>query len=90
MIIEERHHLAEPHGRPPSSGRHAPRQAARVRRRPARTSLGTWTRPTVRARRLELDVIPTFKTVDTCGAEFAAETPYHYSTYEDTDEVACV
>ena len=42
----------------------------------------------MRARRLELDVVPTFKTVDTCGAEFAAETPYHYSTYEDTDEVA--
>ncbi len=31
---------------------------------------------------------PTFKTVDTCAAEFAAETPYHYSTYEDTDEIA--
>ena len=32
-------------------------------------------------------VVPTFKTVDTCGAEFAAETPYYYSTYEDEDEV---
>ena len=31
--------------------------------------------------------MPTFKTVDTCGAEFAAETPYYYSTYEDEDEV---
>jgi carbamoyl-phosphate synthase large subunit len=30
----------------------------------------------------------TFKTVDTCAAEFAATTPYHYSTYEDTNEVA--
>ncbi len=30
---------------------------------------------------------PTFKTVDTCAAEFAAETPYHYATYEDEDEV---
>ena len=30
---------------------------------------------------------PTFKTVDTCAAEFAAETPYHYSTWEDEDEV---
>ncbi len=29
----------------------------------------------------------TFKTVDTCGAEFAAHTPYHYSTTEDEDEV---
>ena len=41
----------------------------------------------VRARRLEAGVRVTFKTVDTCGAEFEAETPYHYSTYEDTDEV---
>jgi carbamoyl-phosphate synthase large subunit len=32
-------------------------------------------------------VTPTFKTVDTCGAEFDAETPYHYSTYEDETEV---
>ena len=42
---------------------------------------------TVRARRLEAGVRATFKTVDTCGAEFDAETPYHYSTYEDEDEV---
>ncbi|MFI5046567.1 MAG: carbamoyl-phosphate synthase large subunit [Acidimicrobiia bacterium] len=30
----------------------------------------------------------TYKTVDTCAAEFAASTPYHYGTYEDEDEVA--
>jgi carbamoyl-phosphate synthase large subunit len=30
----------------------------------------------------------TFKTVDTCGAEFEAHTPYHYSTTEDEDEIA--
>jgi carbamoyl-phosphate synthase large subunit len=41
----------------------------------------------VRAARLALDVRATFKTVDTCGAEFEARTPYHYSTYEDEDEV---
>jgi len=41
----------------------------------------------VRAARLGAGVKATFKTVDTCGAEFEAETPYHYSTYEDTDEV---
>src|SRR4051812_34542813 len=41
----------------------------------------------VRSARLALDVRATFKTVDTCAAEFAAETPYHYSTYEDDDEV---
>ncbi len=40
----------------------------------------------VRAARLAADVRATFKTVDTCGAEFEAETPYHYSTYEDDDE----
>jgi len=33
-------------------------------------------------------VFPTYKTVDTCGAEFEADTPYHYSTWEDTTEVA--
>jgi carbamoyl-phosphate synthase large subunit len=32
-------------------------------------------------------VVPTYKTVDTCSAEFPAETPYHYSTYEDESEV---
>jgi carbamoyl-phosphate synthase large subunit len=42
----------------------------------------------VRAARLAAGVAATFKTVDTCGAEFAARTPYHYSTYEDEDEVA--
>ncbi|CAB4346777.1 unannotated protein [freshwater metagenome] len=41
----------------------------------------------VRIRRLELGVVPTYKTVDTCAAEFDAKTPYHYSTWEDTDEV---
>ncbi len=41
----------------------------------------------VRVTRLKLGVKPTYKTVDTCSAEFAAQTPYHYSTYEDEDEV---
>jgi carbamoyl-phosphate synthase large subunit len=42
----------------------------------------------IRAARTGCGVRATFKTVDTCAAEFAARTPYHYSTYEDTDEVA--
>jgi len=29
---------------------------------------------------------PVYKTVDTCAAEFAADTPYHYSTYERENE----
>ena len=42
----------------------------------------------VRNKRIELGVLPVFKTVDTCSAEFEAETPYHYSTYDDDNEVA--
>jgi carbamoyl-phosphate synthase large subunit len=41
----------------------------------------------VRSAREAAGVRPTYKTVDTCGAEFAAETPYHYSAWEDEDEV---
>ena len=33
-------------------------------------------------------VVTTFKTVDTCAAEFEAHTPYMYGTFEDEDEVA--
>jgi carbamoyl-phosphate synthase large subunit len=36
----------------------------------------------VRALRHRLGIRPVFKTVDTCAAEFAARTPYHYSAYE--------
>ena len=41
----------------------------------------------IRATRLAHGVRPTFKTVDTCAAEFEAFTPYHYATYEEEDEV---
>ena len=41
----------------------------------------------VRVAREAAGVLPTYKTVDTCAAEFAAETPYHYSTWEDENEV---
>jgi len=36
----------------------------------------------VRTLRHRLGVRPVYKTVDTCAAEFAAKTPYHYSAYE--------
>jgi carbamoyl-phosphate synthase large subunit len=42
----------------------------------------------VRAARIAAGVRVTYKTVDTCAAEFAAYTPYHYGTYEDEDELA--
>ena len=41
----------------------------------------------VRSARESAGVLPTYKSVDTCSAEFAAETPYFYSTYEDECEV---
>jgi carbamoyl-phosphate synthase large subunit len=41
----------------------------------------------VRELRWELNVRPVYKTVDTCAAEFAALTPYHYSTYDEETEV---
>jgi carbamoyl-phosphate synthase large subunit len=40
----------------------------------------------VRMIRKKMGVIPVYKTVDTCAAEFAASTPYHYSTYERENE----
>jgi len=48
--------------------------------------LGT-TEAEVRSARADAGVVATFKTVDTCGAEFEAYTPYYYSTYEDEEEV---
>ncbi|MFN6153683.1 carbamoyl-phosphate synthase large subunit [Anabaena sp. AL09] len=41
----------------------------------------------VRTYRKQLEVIPVYKTVDTCAAEFEALTPYYYSTYEEETEV---
>jgi carbamoyl-phosphate synthase large subunit len=41
----------------------------------------------VRAYRKELGVVPAYKVVDTCAAEFEAFTPYYYSTYEEDSEV---
>ena len=40
----------------------------------------------VRQQRRDLGVIPVYKTVDTCAAEFDASTPYFYSTYEVENE----
>jgi carbamoyl-phosphate synthase large subunit len=40
----------------------------------------------IRARRKSLNVLPTYRLVDTCAAEFEAYTPYYYSTYGDENE----
>ncbi|MFC8733929.1 carbamoyl-phosphate synthase large subunit [Luteimicrobium sp. NPDC057192] len=57
-------------------------QVARLRH------LGPAGEATVREVRYALGVRPVFKTVDTCAAEFAARTPYHYSSYDEETEVA--
>lgn len=41
----------------------------------------------VRALRKKHGILPTYRLVDTCAAEFEAYTPYYYSTYGDEDEV---
>ena len=41
----------------------------------------------VRGVRHALGIRPVYKTVDTCAAEFAAATPYHYSSYDEETEV---
>ena len=46
--------------------------------------LGT-TELNVRERRLSSSILPVYKAVDTCAAEFEAETPYYYSTYESEE-----
>ena len=42
----------------------------------------------VREYRKRLGIVPVYKRVDTCGAEFESHTPYLYSTYETEDEAA--
>src|SRR5215217_4820686 len=42
----------------------------------------------VRGVRHALGIRPVYKTVDTCAAEFAAATPYHYSSYDEESEVS--
>jgi len=86
-IVEERHALSQLVGTEDMS-RQAWRRAKRLGFSDGQLAwLWGTTESTVRAARLGAGVRATFKTVDTCGAEFEARTPYHYSTYEDEDEV---
>ncbi len=50
-------------------------------------SLRGSTESAIRGLRNELNIRPVYKTVDTCAAEFAALTPYHYSSYDEESEV---
>ncbi|MCS7052058.1 MAG: carbamoyl phosphate synthase large subunit, partial [Thermomicrobium sp.] len=44
------------------------------------------TEEAIRSLRHAWGIVPVHKLVDTCAAEFEAETPYYYTTYEDEDE----
>ena len=43
----------------------------------------------IRNERIKNNIIPVYKMVDTCAAEFEAYTPYLYSTYQEEDESSC-
>ncbi len=45
------------------------------------------TEDAVRSERKKRSIIPSFKVVDTCAAEFVAKTPYCYSSYDDENEI---
>jgi carbamoyl-phosphate synthase large subunit len=87
LVVDERLQLAETGG-PSALGRAAWRRAKRLGFSDAQLAY-LWSVPedAVRSARLAAGVRATMKTVDTCAAEFEAHTPYHYSTYEDDDEV---
>ncbi|MFZ9230261.1 MAG: carbamoyl-phosphate synthase large subunit [Ilumatobacteraceae bacterium] len=86
IIVEERAAVAD--ASPATMSRAAWRRVKRLGFSDAQLAhLWSVDEGSVRAARESAGVIPTYKTVDTCSAEFAAETPYHYSTYEDENEV---
>ena len=86
MIIEERAHLGAI--KIGDVSRTEWRRAKRLGFSDAQLAY-IWREPEslVRSTRIAAGVVPTYKAVDTCSAEFSAETPYHYSTYEDETEV---
>ncbi len=43
--------------------------------------------PEISFRRREYGILPTFKMVDTCAAEYEAKTPYYYSSYDSENEL---
>ena len=87
MIVEERHAL-DALGSPDALSKRQWKRAKQLGFSDAQLGY-LWKVPEsqVRTARLTAGVAATFKTVDTCAAEFDAKTPYHYSTYEDDDEV---
>ena len=87
LVVDERRNLAQLGG-PAALKRADWRRAKRLGFSDAQLAyLWSVSEGAVRSARLAAGVRATMKTVDTCAAEFEAHTPYHYSTYEDDDEV---
>ena len=91
QIMEERAVLADAQDQPatvPSLSRRSWKRAKQFGFSDAQLAWLWGARETeVRTAREAAGVLPTYKTVDTCAAEFEALTPYHYSTWEDENEV---
>jgi carbamoyl-phosphate synthase large subunit len=88
LVVAERQALADLSG-PEKMSRRDWRRAKRLGFSDGQLAwLWARTEEEIRETRLGAGVRATMKTVDTCAAEFEARTPYHYSTYEDDDEVA--
>ncbi|HMJ78897.1 MAG TPA: carbamoyl-phosphate synthase large subunit, partial [Iamia sp.] len=86
LVVEERSYLAEVGFA--AMDRASWRRAKRLGFGDAQLAwLWGETEDDVRAARQAAGVHPTYKTVDTCAAEFAARTPYHYSCYDEENEV---
>ncbi len=47
----------------------------------------TVTEEDIRNFRIKLKILPVYKTIDTCAGEFESFTPYHYSSYDEEDEI---
>jgi carbamoyl-phosphate synthase large subunit len=78
QVVEEEHRLRDADLRRAKKLGFSDRQIAH--------SLGA-SEQEVRARRISAGVIPTYRLVDTCAAEFEAYTPYYYSAYGDENEI---
>jgi carbamoyl-phosphate synthase large subunit len=82
LVDEEKRYLADP-------ARIPLRRAKKLGfsdRQLAHLSGGGFTEKDIRTRRKAEGIVPTYRLVDTCAAEFEAYTPYYYSTYGDEDE----
>ena len=87
QLIEFEDHLSQEFGKHQTFTPESLRQAKRLGFSDKHLSLLTGGHELeIRALRKEKDVLPSYKLVDTCAAEFESFTPYYYSTYDPENE----